>query len=46
MEKIEKSDKAVLRNKSIGTKVSEDEYAAGKAGRVPHSFAQLANEWA
>ncbi|MGZ4815423.1 MAG: plasmid mobilization protein [Terriglobales bacterium] len=28
MEKTEKTDKAVLRNKSIGTKVSEDEYAA------------------
>jgi hypothetical protein len=27
-DKIEKADKAVLRNKSIGTKVSEEEYAA------------------
>jgi hypothetical protein len=27
MEKTEKTDKTVLRNKSIGTKVSEDEYA-------------------
>src|SRR5581483_9855112 len=27
MEKTEKSDKPVLRTKSIGTKVSEDEYA-------------------
>jgi len=46
----EATEKTTLRNKSIGTKVSEDEYAALEKlaearGRVAHTFALFANVW-